>query len=281
MAGKEVCKPSFRERIDKQRASPFSRVTMRHRFQCKLVILALSFATICSLQAANAGTAAESSQQSQTAQTQPQQQPNALELYSIDSSYAGDAHVKVRGKRASQDALSNDINIGHRIPLFSQWYLRLGAEYQRFDFGSTGTILPDTLQGISGTVSIEYVEQNFIGAALTLHPGVYFQNEITSRSFDIPIELYSAMKVTEKFYFVLGISAAMFREFPVVPIGGPIWLITDTLRLEGIFPRPSLVWVPSDDWEWRLIGEIIGGGFLSGSTSEQDFGHTPLRCSDS
>jgi hypothetical protein len=225
---------------------------------------------------ARAGTAGAQKQE-----TTESKEPNALELYSIESSYVGGADIGVRGHRASQEALANDISYGHRIPLFSQWYLRLGVEYQRFDFGRTETFLPTKLQALSGTISVEYVEQNFIGAALTLHPGFYFEDEITRGSFDMPVELYSAMKINEKFYLVLGVAAGWLREYPVVPIGGPIWLITDTVRLEGIFPRPSLVWVPSGDWEYRLIGEVLGGGFLTkNETANPNLRHTPVQYSD-
>ena len=36
-----------------------------------------------------------------------------------------------------------------------------------------------------------------------------------------------------------------------------IWLFTDHLRLEGVFPKPALVYNPNDDWEFRLAGNLF------------------------
>src|SRR5438552_3611168 len=45
------------------------------------------------------------------------------------------------------------------------------------------------------------------------------------------------------------------------PGGGLIWLFTDHLRLEGVFPKPALVYNPNDDWEFRIAGNLYYESF--------------------
>jgi len=40
-----------------------------------------------------------------------------------------------------------------------------------------------------------------------------------------------------------------------------IWLFTDHLRLEGVFPKPALVYNPNDDWEFRIAGNLYYASF--------------------
>jgi hypothetical protein len=47
----------------------------------------------------------------------------------------------------------------------------------------------------------------------------------------------------------------------VIPIVGVIWLVNDKTRVEAIFPHPSVIYTISDDWEFRVTGEVGGDGF--------------------
>ncbi len=33
------------------------------------------------------------------------------------------------------------------------------------------------------------------------------------------------------------------------------------MRLEGVFPKPALVYEPNDNWQFRLLGEILFDSF--------------------
>ena len=65
----------------------------------------------------------------------------------------------------------------------------------------------------------------------------------------------------DKFFIVLGVGGALYQDPPVFPGGGVIWLISDKMRLEGVFPKPALVYEPYDNWQFRLLGEIIFDSF--------------------
>jgi len=48
----------------------------------------------------------------------------------------------------------------------------------------------------------------------------------------------------------------IYQDPPVAPGGGIIWLFSDKLRLQGVFPRPALIYQPNDDWDFRITGEL-------------------------
>jgi hypothetical protein len=188
-------------------------------------------------------------------------EPNALDLFSLDWDYTTRSDFADHNF-GSQDEMHSDFNYSHRFPIKGQVYFRTGIEYERFDFGGTTRGgAPDKLQALSGVFALEYVEENFAGAAIEFHPGFYFQNDIRGSSFDMPIDLYTTFKINDKFYVMIGAAAALNYHPNAFPIGGVIWLISDKVRLEGIFPKPALVWNPSDNWEFRAGGEILGGAY--------------------
>jgi hypothetical protein len=47
----------------------------------------------------------------------------------------------------------------------------------------------------------------------------------------------------------------------VAPGGGLIWLINDKWRLEGVFPKPALVFQATDHWEFRILAELLYDSF--------------------
>ena len=84
------------------------------------------------------------------------------------------------------NSLYNDFSYDHRFLITGKWYLRLGVEYERYDFDGTNNGLPDHLQAATGHIALEYVVKDFPGISLELDPGVYFQDNATWNAFDVP-----------------------------------------------------------------------------------------------
>jgi len=61
----------------------------------------------------------------------------------------------------------------------------------------------------------------------------------------------------DKIFGVIGAGGSIYSNPIVAPGGGLIWLFTDHLRLEGVFPKPALVYNLSDDWEFRVGGNLF------------------------
>src|SRR6476469_1795319 len=186
----------------------------------------------------------------------PPQDENSHDLFSYETTYTFDSDFK-ESKLGHGDSLYDDFSYDHRFLITGKWYLRAGVEYERYDFGGTDNGLPDHLQAASAHLALEYVVKDFPGISIELDPGVYFQNEVSGDAFDIPGKAYVTFPLKkDKIFAVVAVGWGIYQDPPVAPGGGIIWLITDKLRLQGVFPKPALVYTPNYDWEFRIMGEL-------------------------
>ena len=186
---------------------------------------------------------------------------NSQNLFYYETTYTFQSDF-TESKLGHGDSLYNDFSYDHRFLITGKWYLRLGVEYERYDFNGTDNGLPDHLQAASAHLAVEYVVKDFPGIGVELDPGVYFQNDVTSDAFDIPGKAFVTFPLKkDKIYGVVGLGWAQFQDPPVAPGGGIIWVFSDKLRLQGVFPKPALVYQPNDDWDLRIIGELNFTGF--------------------
>jgi hypothetical protein len=181
---------------------------------------------------------------------------NSHDLFYYETTYTFDSDFK-ESKLGHGDSLYNDFSYDHRFLITGKWYFRAGVEYERYDFGGTNNGLPDHLQAASAHLALEYVVKNFAGISIELDPGVYFQNNVTSDAFDIPTKAYVTFPLKkDKIFAVVAVGGGIYQDPPVAPGGGIIWIFSDKLRLQGVFPRPALIYQPNDDWEFRITGEL-------------------------
>jgi len=181
---------------------------------------------------------------------------NSRDLFSYETTYTFNSDFK-ESKLGDGDSLYNDFSYDHRFLITGKWYLRLGVEYERYDFGGSDNGLPDHIQGVYGHIAIEYVVKDFPGISLELNPGVYFQDHISGDAFDMPTKAFVTFPLKKnKIFAVIGLGWALYQDPPVAPGGGIIWVFGDKLRLQAVFPKPALIWQPNDDWDLRIIGEL-------------------------
>ena len=186
---------------------------------------------------------------------------NSHDLFLYETTYTFDSDF-TESKLGHGNSLYNDFSYDHRFLITGKWYLRLGVEYERYDFDGTNNGLPDHLQAATGHIAIEYVVKDFPGISLELDPGVYFQDNATWNAFDVPGKVFVSFPLKkDKIFGVVGLGWGQFQDPPVAPGGGIIWLISDKLRLQAVFPKPALIYQPNDDWDLRIIGELNYTGF--------------------
>jgi hypothetical protein len=108
--------------------------------------------------------------------------------------------------------------------------------------------------------------KDFAGMSIELDPGVYFQDNATWNAFDVPGKAFVTFPLKkDKIFGVVALGWGQFQDPVVAPGGGIIWLFSDKLRLQAVFPKPALVYQPNDDWEFRALGEL---NFLGARTDE-------------
>jgi len=181
--------------------------------------------------------------------------------YELDYTFSSNFY-DVHGDFGHGDSLYNDFSYAHRFLITGKWYFRAGVEYERFDFGGTDNGLPDHLQTVHALLAVEYVVHDHAGAGIEIDPGPYFQSDAKWNTFDIPWKAWVTFPLKkDKIFAVIGVGGAINSNPVVAPGGGIIWLFNDHLRLEGVFPKPALVYNPSDDWEFRLFGNLYYASF--------------------
>jgi Domain of unknown function (DUF6268) len=190
---------------------------------------------------------------------------NSRDLFSWETTYTFDSDFE-ESKLGHGDSLYDDFSYDHRFLITGKWYFRAGVEYERYEFGGTDNGLPDHLQAVYGHLALEYVVKDYAGVSIEVDPGMYFQDGVSSDTFDVPGKAFVTFPLKkDKIFAVVGLGWGAFQEPVVAPGGGIIWLFSDKLRLQGVFPKPALVYRPSDDWELRAIGEL---NFLSARTDD-------------
>lgn len=195
-----------------------------------------------------------------------------VDFFDLRASHVFESDIKSGDDLGSQSATQSALSYSHRFPISGNWYFRAGAEYERFDFSSTRADLPVTLQSASALLALEYVVSNRIGAYLGVTPGFRFEHEISSGSFDAPVLLYAAYRANDNLYLVGGATAGILRKYAVLPIVGAIWEINDDWQLNLYFPRPALIYSPSENWSLQFAGEYVGGSFKRDDEKETEFG---------
>jgi hypothetical protein len=185
------------------------------------------------------------------------------DLIEFESSYVFESDLHRGGSFGDQYAIGNSFSYGHRFFLSGHLYLHLGVSYDRFDFGRTAAPVPDHLQGVAGTIGIDYMHNNDVGAFIQVKPGFYTQDDFNSASFDAPITLGRIFVLQpDKLYVFVGANASFLRgRYPVIPLAGLIWMPNDKWKLLGVLPEPRVIYSPCDKWDFWVGGQLTGGSF--------------------
>lgn len=187
----------------------------------------------------------------------------SLDLISVETGYVFESDLNHGGSFGKQYEFQNEIEYAHRFLLNGKLYLRLGVEYNRFDFGHTTAPVPVHLQSMAGVIGIDYMHNNDVGAFLRVKPGFYTEEHLGISSFDAPITAGRIFVLQEdKLYVLVGVQASFLRGgYPVFPFAGVIWMPCDKVRLMAIPPAPRLIYSPTNKLDLWVGGEIAGGAF--------------------
>lgn len=185
------------------------------------------------------------------------------DLIEFESSYVFESDLHRGGSFGDQYEVHNSFSYGHRFFLSGHLYLHLGISYDRFDFGNTGAPVPEHLQGVAGTIGIDYMHNNDVGAFIQVKPGFYTEDDFGSSSFDAPITLGRIFVLQpDKLYVFVGANASFLRgRFPVIPLAGLIWMPNERLKLMAILPEPRIIYSVCDKWDLWVGGQLTGGSF--------------------
>ena len=190
-----------------------------------------------------------------------------LDTLNIEDAYIFGSDLNHGGSFGEQAEIESEIEYAHRFHLSGQLYLHTGFSYDRYDFSGTNAPVPDHLQSLAGVIGLDYMHGSDVGAFFQVRPGFYTQDNFGISSFDIPITVGRIFVVKEdKFYIFAGAYSSFLRGgYPVLPLGGVIWIPSDNLRLMGVLPEPKLIYSPTKNLDVYMGGELSGGSFRTDS----------------
>jgi len=172
------------------------------------------------------------------------------------------------GKYGEQGVYESSFSVTHRFALSDSWYLKLGANYHRFDFTTSDAPVDTTLQGIAGIIALEYVVNAKVGFFIKSAPGFYFSDSLTGRAFDAPTVAAAAIPIGgESFYLIAGVAYSSLGEYTVLPLLGFRWAIAPHWLLNAYLPEPRLIYSPNDTVSFWVGGELTGGAFRTADHS--------------
>ena len=184
------------------------------------------------------------------------------DLFSYDGVYTFRSDFKNEPRLGEGDSLYNDFSYDHRFLITGKWYFRTGFEYERYDFGGTDNGLPDHLQAIYGHLAIEYVVKDHRWRQPRDRSWRLFSKSHHGRCLRYSMEAFRFLPAQKRQNFRchwLGRSAV---SGPNCRSGWRFDLaFSDNLRLEGVFPKPALVYDLNDDWQFRIAANLAYESF--------------------
>ena len=126
--------------------------------------------------------------------------------FDLMGSYVGDGDVQ-RGSREINNF--NEWNFEARLlalPRTKIGILRLGAEYEIYDFGiPDGAQLPDRLQSLAVIIGLDTKFSDSFLIRVEAKPGYYFANDISGKDFNVPFIIGGTYLYSSTLQFVFGI----------------------------------------------------------------------------
>jgi opacity protein-like surface antigen len=215
------------------------------------------------LLAASAWAGSEMDGKASTTIAQATATPVPLDIFKFEQGYVFESDLNHGGSHGKQDEIQSEIEYGHRIHLNGNWYVHVGLSYDRYDFGSTASPVPNHLQAMAAVVGADYMHGSDVGAFFQVRPGFYTQNDLGISSFDAPITLGRIFVLQPDKLYVFGGAYASFLRggFPVLPLLGVIWIPSEQWRIMGALPEPRLIYSATKKLDLWAGGELVGGSF--------------------
>ena len=187
-----------------------------------------------------------------------------LDVFNIEDGYVFESDLVHGGMSfGKQDSFQSKFEYYHLFRIKDAIYLRLGLEYNRFDFGRTIAPVPVHLQSMAAVIGIDYMHGNDLGAFIWVKPGFYTEEHIGMPSFNAPITLGRAFTLQpDHLYVFVGLNADFLRgDYPVLPLAGLVWRPNEQWEVKALVPEPRITYTPNEQFDVWVGGELAGGSY--------------------
>lgn len=161
--------------------------------------------------------------------------------FDVQGTYIGEADVE-RGSRQIDNF--EEFNFLARfliLPRTPVGILRLGAEYELYDFDiSESAQVPSTLQSIAFVVGLDTKFSDSLLIRFEAKPGFYSADDFDGGDFNVPFLLGGTYLYSSTLQFVFGVGVDYESQYPVLPGGGVRWKFAPQWTLNAVLPQPRL-----------------------------------------
>jgi len=195
-------------------------------------------------------------------------------------SYVGGARTRGPGLRSnSVDENSADVKYVVCPQLNKDLLLRLGFEWQRFSFGVPDhAAMPDTLQQASAVLGFDYQIADEWLMRMEVEPGLYSDfHDISWRDFNAPLVLGGVYLASADVQWFFGLRADVRTQYPVLPVAGVRWKLSDKWTLNLMLPNPRVEYGVNEKLKLYAGGGVEAGTYAVGENFGSDHGQPKLN----
>jgi opacity protein-like surface antigen len=178
--------------------------------------------------------------------------------------YVGGAGTRGAGlDLGSVDESSADVKYVISPQITKDLLLRLGAEWQRFSFGTPNrSPVPDTLQQVSAVLGFDYQLADQWLLRMETQPGFYSNSsDIRWDVVDAPVVLGAAYLKNEDLQWFFGLRVDGRSQYPALPVAGVRWKFSDEWTLNLVLPNPRLEYDANERLQFYAGAGVDAGTF--------------------
>ena len=187
-----------------------------------------------------------------------------LDVFNIEDGYVFESDLVHGGMSfGKQDSFQSKFEYYHLFRIKDAIYLRIGLEYNRFDFGRTIAPVPVHLQSMAAVIGIDYMHGNDLGAFIWVKPGFYTEEHLGIPPLLAQITVGRAFTLQpDHLYVFVGLNADFLRgDYPVLPLAGLVWRPNEQWEVKALVPEPRITYKPNEQFEVWVGGELTGGSY--------------------
>jgi hypothetical protein len=190
--------------------------------------------------------------------------PLAFE-FEVRGSYIGETDFERGGRDINNLETVNGSARFLILPRTPVGILRLGGEYEIYDFGiPEGLQIPDRLQSVNAIVGLDTKLSDSLLIRFEARPGFYYADDLEGEDFNVPFILGGTYLYSSTLQFVFGVGVDWERKYSVFPGGGLRWKFAPQWVLNATLPAPRL------EYELNRNLMIYAGAELRGGTYRVD-----------
>lgn len=159
----------------------------------------------------------------------------------LQGSYTGEGDIKRGSRRIENFDAANFLARLLILPRTPIGILRLGAEYEIYEFGiAEFQQVPDRLQSIAAVIGLDTKFSDEFLVRFEAKPGFYSADSIEGKDFNVPFILGGTYLYSSTLQFVFGIGVDLESQYPALPGGGVRWKFAPQWVLNAVLPQPRL-----------------------------------------